>query len=54
MSDDTILLARFAGTRDAEAFAELVRRHAGLVHGTCRRICGVRAQSSAGRMRPAS
>ena len=40
MSDDATLLSRYAEARDAEAFAELVRRHAGLVHGTCRRICG--------------
>ena len=32
------LLQRWADHRDAEAFAELVRRYAGLVYGTCRRI----------------
>ena len=36
---DADLLARYARVRDAEAFAELVRRYGGLVLGTCRRHC---------------
>ena len=32
------LLQRWTDHRDAEAFAELVKRYAGLVYGTCRRI----------------
>ena len=34
---DAELLARFAATRDAPAFTELVRRHRGLVWAVCRR-----------------
>ena len=37
MSADVDLLQHYAGTRDAQAFAELARRHAGLVYGTCLR-----------------
>lgn len=37
---DMVLLARYAGTRDAEAFAELARRYAGVVYGTCLRVLG--------------
>ncbi len=40
MLPDATLLLRYATSRDAEAFAELVHRHAGLVFGVCRRICG--------------
>lgn len=36
--DDTLLLRRYAEGQDAEAFAELVRRYAGMVYGTCLRI----------------
>jgi RNA polymerase sigma factor (sigma-70 family) len=39
-TDDAALLARYAESRDAGAFAEMVRRHAGIVHGTCLRILG--------------
>ena len=38
LPDDAALLDRYAETRDAEAFATLVRRYAGLVYGTCLRI----------------
>ncbi len=40
MTPDAILLERYCAERDAEAFTELVHRHAGLVFGACRRICG--------------
>jgi RNA polymerase sigma factor (sigma-70 family) len=47
--DDASLLARYARERDAEAFAEITRRHAGLVYGTCLRVLGdqVRAEDAA-------
>jgi RNA polymerase sigma factor (sigma-70 family) len=35
---DGALLAKYARSRDAEAFAELIRRHANLVFATARRI----------------
>ena len=40
MLTDATLLQRYAATRDGEAFAEIVHRHAALVFGVCRRICG--------------
>jgi RNA polymerase sigma factor (sigma-70 family) len=36
--NEIMLLERFAGTGDTEAFALIVRQHAGLVYGTCLRI----------------
>ena len=36
--NDADLLARFVDSRDAEAFAELVRRHGAMVLATCRRV----------------
>lgn len=38
MVSDLLLLQRYAQSRDAEAFAELNRRYAGLVFGVCFRI----------------
>jgi len=35
---ESILLERFVRGKDAEAFAEIVGRHAGLVYGTCLRV----------------
>ncbi|MBN2137756.1 MAG: sigma-70 family RNA polymerase sigma factor [Sedimentisphaerales bacterium] len=35
---ENILLHRFVATGDAEAFSEIVRRHAGLVYGACLRV----------------
>jgi RNA polymerase sigma factor (sigma-70 family) len=35
---ESTLLRRFAAGEDAEAFAEIVRRYAGLVYGTCLRV----------------
>lgn len=37
---DADLIARFAATRDGDAFAELVRRHGPMVFGVCRRVTG--------------
>ena len=42
---DVTLLRRYASTRDAEAFADIVRRYQGLVFGTCLRILGNRARA---------
>lgn len=38
MESDTLLLTRYAESKDAEAFTELVRRHSGLVYATALRI----------------
>jgi RNA polymerase sigma factor (sigma-70 family) len=43
---DRDLLRAFADRRDGEAFAELVRRHGGLVHGVCERILGADADDA--------
>ena len=40
MTSDSDLLHRYLSRRDAEAFTALVHRHAGLVFGACRRVCG--------------
>ena len=40
MESDFALLGRYASTRDAQAFGELVRRYAGFVFGICRRVSG--------------
>lgn len=38
MTEDKILLQQYAGTRDAEAFAQLVARYSDMVYATCLRI----------------
>ena len=40
MATDAALLQRYASSRDADAFAELVGRYAQAVYGTCLRITG--------------
>ena len=40
MPTDAALLTQYSDDRDAEAFAELVRRHAAMVYGTSLRILG--------------
>ncbi|MFA6241410.1 MAG: sigma-70 family RNA polymerase sigma factor [Candidatus Hydrogenedentales bacterium] len=39
-TNDLALLSRWTRDRDPEAFAEVARRHAGMVYGACRRILG--------------
>lgn len=43
---EAILLQRFAGNGDAEAFSEIVRRHAGLVYGACLRVLEDRTKAA--------
>ena len=38
LESENILLRRFVAAGDAEAFSEIVRRHAGLVYGACIRV----------------
>jgi len=45
MASDDSLLQRYAQTRDADAFAELTRRYAGLVYGACLRVTGNHADA---------
>ncbi len=40
MQSDETLLRRWSTHRDAEAFAEIVRRHSAIVYAVCRRIVG--------------
>ncbi|NQT20541.1 MAG: sigma-70 family RNA polymerase sigma factor [Planctomycetes bacterium] len=40
MADDLSLLKQYAETRNADAFAELARRYAGMVYGSCLRVIG--------------
>ncbi|NCQ36367.1 sigma-70 family RNA polymerase sigma factor, partial [bacterium] len=42
---DSELLTRYATTRDAEAFAELMIRHRDLVYATCYRVLRSRADA---------
>jgi len=44
-ASDAVLLQRWTTRADAEAFAELVSRHSGMVYGTCRRILGDAAEA---------
>ncbi|MFA6241412.1 MAG: sigma-70 family RNA polymerase sigma factor [Candidatus Hydrogenedentales bacterium] len=39
-TNDLALLSRWTRDRDPEAFAEVARRHAGMVYGACRRVLG--------------
>ena len=41
---DGELLQRYAAGRDAEVFAELVRRHGGMVHATASRLAREEAE----------
>lgn len=43
--NDLALLQRYAGTRDEEAFAQIVRRYAGLVYSAGYRVLGDRARA---------
>lgn len=42
-TSDLALLEQWVAHRDAEAFAELVRRHVSMVYATCRRVLGSEA-----------
>ena len=46
LENEVVLLHRFAKTGDAEAFSEVVRRHAGLVYGACLRILADRERAA--------
>lgn len=46
LENEVILLHRFAKTGDAEAFSEVVQRHAGLVYGACLRILADRDRAA--------
>jgi RNA polymerase sigma factor (sigma-70 family) len=46
LENEVTLLHRFAKTGDAEAFSEVVRRHAGLVYGACLRILADRDRAA--------
>lgn len=37
---DVALYERWRGTRDPDAFAEIVSRHSAMVYGTCKRVLG--------------
>jgi len=45
MSPEEVLLRQYAATRDANAFAAIVRAHSRLVYGTCLRVTGNRADA---------
>jgi RNA polymerase sigma factor (sigma-70 family) len=45
VATDSVLLRRFAEQGDEGAFSELVRRHAGMVFATCRRVLGDAARA---------
>jgi RNA polymerase sigma factor (sigma-70 family) len=44
--NEIVLLRRFAETGDAEAFSEIVHRHAGLVYGACWRVLEDQARAA--------
>ena len=46
MVESSVLLRQYVQTHDGQAFAELARRHAGLVYGVCMRILGDREQAA--------
>jgi RNA polymerase sigma factor (sigma-70 family) len=46
LENEVVLLRRFAKTGDAEAFSEVVQRHAGLVYGACLRILADRDRAA--------
>jgi DNA-directed RNA polymerase specialized sigma24 family protein len=46
LENEVVLLHRFAKTGDAEAFSEVVQRHAGLVYGACLRILADRDRAA--------
>jgi RNA polymerase sigma-70 factor (ECF subfamily) len=43
--DDFVLLRRFAGFGDPQAFAQIVQRYAGFVYATCLRVVGDNARA---------